>query len=76
MSNYYKLRDSSFGILRGSILNIDLVIRLKDGRKYFLGQNWARKSQNCQKSIPHEPLVVESWLTLKVTARLDLLWVF
>ena len=63
-SSCCKLRDSScFGIFRGSIFRTDLVIRLKGGRKSFFGPNWAQKLQNCPKSIFHEVLVIESWLT-------------
>ena len=37
-SNFYELLDiSCFGILRGSILRIDLVIRLKGGRNQIKG---------------------------------------
>ena len=53
----------NLGILRWSILKIDLVIRLKGGWKQFLGKNRAWKSQNCSKSISRKSLVVESWLT-------------
>ena len=58
------LQDSSrFEILRGSIFRIDLVIRPKSGQNSIFGPKLGSKPQNCPKSISHEPLVVESWLT-------------
>ena len=60
-SDYCKLRDSScFGILRGSILKIGLVIRLKGGRNSLFGLKLNPKPQYCPKSKSREPLVVES----------------
>ena len=65
-SNFWKLRDiSCFGILRGSIFRIDLVIRSKVGQNPFFERklDWTQKPQNCSKSISRELLVLRSWLT-------------
>ena len=64
MSNYCELRDSRcFGKLRGSILRIDLVIRLKGGWNPFFVPQFGPKAPKLPKIRISQPLVVEMCLT-------------
>ena len=49
------------------------MIRLKRGQNPFFGPTFGPQTPKYPKSIPREPLVVESWLTAYMTARFDLL---
>ena len=47
----------------GSVFRTDWMIRLKGGQNPFFGPTFGPQTPKCPKSIPREPLVVESWLT-------------
>ena len=57
----------------GSVFRTDWMIRLKRGQNPFFGPTFGPQTPKYPKSIPREPLVVESWLTAYMTARFDLL---